>query len=324
MARKPPAAEARFSEYLDLVGAAIGHADRREPLRAYLTGLLLPGERKSVEPMAAKVDPRRAPARHQSMHHFVAVAPWDEEKVLRVARDYALAQMERHAPVLAYVIDDTAFPKKGRHSVGVARQYCGALGKQDNCQAVVTISLANAVMSVPAAYRLYLPEPWAKDPERRKAAGVPDAVRFRTKGEIALEALEDLIAEGLPPAPVVADAGYGASTEFRDHLTERGIPYGVGIPSETTVWPPGLEPLPVPPPTGIGRPRKLLRRDAEHQPVSARALALSLPETAWQAVRWREGTRGAMKSRFARLRVRAAHRDYWRERLRDAEWLLIE
>jgi SRSO17 transposase len=324
MARKRPADEARFSEYLDLLSSAVGHADRREPLRAYLTGLLLPGERKSVEPMAAKVDPRHAPARHQSMHHFVAVAPWDEVEVLRVARDYALGQMERHAPVLAYVVDDTTFPKKGTHSVGVARQYCGVLGKQDNCQAVVTISMASAGMSVPAAYRLYLPEPWAKDPARRKAAGVPDDVRFRTKGEIALEALEELIAEDLPPAPVVADAGYGMSTDFRDRLTERGIPYGVGIPGETTVWPPGVEPLPVPPRTGIGRPRKLLRRDPEHRPVSARALALSLPDGAWQTVRWREGTHGAMKSRFARLRVRAAHRDYWRERLRDPEWLLIE
>jgi SRSO17 transposase len=206
----------------------------------------------------------------------------------------------------------------------VARQYCGALGKQDNCQAVVTISLANAVMSVPAAYRLYLPESWAKDRDRGKAGGVPKDVCFRTKGEIALEALDALIPEDLSPAPVVSDAGYGVSTEFRDSLTERGVPYAVGVTGETTVWPPGVEPLPPPPRKGTGRPRKLLRRDPEHQPVSARALARSLPDGAWRTVRWREGTRGAMKSRFARLRVRAAHRDYWRERLRDPEWLLIE
>jgi hypothetical protein len=162
MAGRAEAAE-RLEEYLERLGAAIGHADRREPLRAYVTGLLLPGERKSVEPMAARIDPRHVRARHQSMHHLVANGPWDEREVLRRARDYALEPLERHAPVGAWVIDDTGIPKKGRMSVGVARQYCGQLGKQDNCQVVVTLSLVNAVMSVPAAYRLYLPEVWTKD-----------------------------------------------------------------------------------------------------------------------------------------------------------------
>src|SRR6059036_1830969 len=130
---------ARFAEYLERLGEAVGHADRREPLRAYVTGLLLPGERKSVEPMAAKIDPRRVAARHQSMHHFVAQAPWDAPAVLAVARDYALAQLERHGPVAAWVVDDTAYPKKGTHSVGVARQYCCVLGKPENCQSAVTV-----------------------------------------------------------------------------------------------------------------------------------------------------------------------------------------
>src|SRR5436309_9123105 len=148
---------ARFAEYLERLGEAVGHADRAGPLRAYVTGLLLPGERKSVEPMAAKIDPRHVAARHQSMHHFVAQAPWEPAPVLAVARDYALAQLERHGPVAAWVVDDTAYPKKGTHSVGVARQYCGVLGKPENCQVAVTISLVNATMSVPGAYRLYLP-----------------------------------------------------------------------------------------------------------------------------------------------------------------------
>ena len=174
-------AEERFERFLERLGAAAGHADRRGPLRAYLTGLLLPGERKSVEPMAAKLEPRRVRARHQSMHHFVAEAPWEDRELLRVARDHALEQMERHAPVFAWIVDDTGMPKKGRHSVGVARQYCGVLGKQENCQVAVTVSLANEVMSVPAAYRLYVPEAWAKDRQRRKAAHVPTSVRFRTK-----------------------------------------------------------------------------------------------------------------------------------------------
>src|SRR6266852_8994445 len=186
---------ARFAEYLERVGRAVGHADRREPLRAYLTGLLIPGERKSVEPMAAKIDPRRVPARHQSMHHFVAEAPWDDHAVLDVAREWVLPQLERHGPVAAWVVDDTGMPKKGTHSVGVARQYCGVLGKQDNCQVAVSLSLAHERASVPVAYRLYVPEAWAHDRRRRGAAGVPATVEFRTKWRIALEQVARLAAE---------------------------------------------------------------------------------------------------------------------------------
>jgi hypothetical protein len=163
-----------------------------------LTGLLLSGERKSVEPMAARIDPRHVSARHQSMHHFVARAPWDERAVLGVARDYALAQLERHAPVAAWVVDDTGIPKKGTHSVGVARQYCGPLGKQDNCQVAVTVSLANRTMSVPCAWRLYLPPEWSRDRRRREACAVPTAIRFQPKWQMALDELDRLLAEDLP------------------------------------------------------------------------------------------------------------------------------
>src|ERR1700687_6143826 len=164
----------RFEAYLEKMSLAVGHADRHGPLRAYLSGLLLPGERKSVEPMAARVDPRHVQARHQSMHHFVAEAPWDAAAVLRVARDWVLDPMGRHGPVAAWIVDDTGFPKKGTHSVGVARQYCGVLGKQDNCQVAVSVSVANEAVSLPVAYQLYLPESWATDRRRRRAAGVPD------------------------------------------------------------------------------------------------------------------------------------------------------
>jgi SRSO17 transposase len=324
MARSEPPAMKRFGEYLEQLSAAVGHADRREPLRAYLTGLLLPGERKSVEPMAARVDPRRVRARHQSMHHFVASAPWEEAEALRVARDYALAQFDRHAPVGAWVVDDTGIPKKGRHSVGVARQYCGVLGKQDNCQVVVTVSLASEVMSVPGAYRLYLPDRWMKDRRRCRAAGVPDEVRFQTKWEIALEAIDRLLADDVPRAPVVADAGYGDTTEFRDALTARQLSYVVGIKSETTVWPPDTGPLPPLSYQGRGQPPKLLRRTSTHQPLGVAALATQLPRNRWRMVRWREGTRGTMRSRFAALHVRPAHRDYQRTEPRAPEWLLME
>src|SRR5881628_1266096 len=175
------ARERRFRDYVQRLAQALGHRDRHGPLRAYLTGLCLPGERKSIEPMAARVDPRHVRARHQSMHHFVANAPWDEGAVLRVARDWVLAPMARHGPVAAWIVDDTAFPKKGQHSVGVARQYCGVLGKPENCQVAVSVSVANEAVSVPVAYELYLPESWAHDRARRRRAGVPPAVAFRTK-----------------------------------------------------------------------------------------------------------------------------------------------
>jgi SRSO17 transposase len=307
------------------VADALGHADRHEPLRAYLTGLCLPGERKSIEPMAARVDPRHVRARHQSMHHFVANAPWEGAAMLRVARDWVLEPMARHGPVAAWIVDDTAFPKKGQHSVGVARQYCGVLGKQDNCQVAVSVSLANEAVSVPAAYRLYLPESWARDRRRRRAAGVPEAVGFQPKWQIALAQIRALQAEGVPPAPVVADAGYGDTTDFREALTAARLPYVVGVKGETTVWPPGQAPLPPKPRrAGRGRPATRLRRTVRHQPVSLKHLAAALPTGAWQPVTWREGTRGAMRSRFARLRVRPAHRDEQRSEPRPEEWLLIE
>jgi SRSO17 transposase len=314
----------RFEEYLARLGAAVGHADRAGPLRAYLTGLLLPGERKSVEPMAAKVDPQHVQARHQSMHHFVASAPWDEQEVLRAARDHALAPLERHAPVAAWVVDDTGMPKKGRHSVGVARQYCGPLGKPDNCQVAVTVSLVNPVMSIPAAYRLYLPEVWTKDRRRCRAVGVPPGVQFHAKWELALTAIDGLLADDLPRAPVVADAGYGVVTAFREGLTARQLSYVVGVSTETSVWPPGHQPRLPPRYAGHGRPPTNLRRTTRQRPVAVRALAGALAPTAWRTVRWREGTKGTMTSRFAAVRVRAAHRDTQRTTPRAEEWLLIE
>lgn len=324
MAQLEAGGKKRFEEYVQKLGAAIGHADRQGPLRAYLTGLLLSGERKSVEPMAARIDPRHLSARHQSMHHFVASAPWEEGEVLAVARDYALAQLERHAPVAAWVVDDTGIPKKGKHSVGVARQYCGPLGKQDNCQVAVSVSLVNNTMSVPCAWRLYLAQEWSGHRQRRKACGVPAEVRFQPKWQIALKEIDRLLTDELPRAPIVADAGYGVVTEFRAGVAARGLSYAVGISKEVTVWPQGRLPLPPQRWKGVGRPTKLLRRSPQHRPRSVLALARELPPTAYRKIRWREGTRGTMQSRFAVSRVRPAHRDYWRWAPRAEEWLVIE
>jgi SRSO17 transposase len=233
--------------------------------------------------------------------------------------------MLRRDPVVAWVVDDTGFPKKGRESVGVARQYCGQVGKQDNCRVAVSLSVTTEKASIPVAYRLYLPQSWIEDRERRKKTGVPDSIQFQTKPEIALDQIRRARERGIPQGVVLADAGYGNDTGFRAELTKLQIAYAVGIQGSTTVWKPGEEPKPAPPrKDNIGRPRKLLQRDAKSQPVSVKELALSLPAEAWKKVTWRQGVKQKLQSRFAALRVRPAHRDYWRSEPHPEEWLLIE
>src|SRR5215204_5898200 len=185
-ARRPRAGEERFAAYLEAIVAVLGHASRAAAAQAYCTGLLLPGERKSIEPMAARMEPGRVQAKHQSLHHVVAKAEWDDAALLRAVREQVLPAIERHGPVRYWIVDDTSFPKKGKHSVGVARQHCGQLGKQDNCQVAVSLSVANDQASLPVAWRLYLPEAWAEDPSRRAKAGVPEAIGFQTKTATAM------------------------------------------------------------------------------------------------------------------------------------------
>jgi SRSO17 transposase len=323
-ARRPRTGEERFAAYLDGIAAVLGHASRAASARAYCTGLLLPGERKSVEPMAARIAPNRVQAKHQSMHHVVAKAAWDDAAMLRAVRERVLPAMERHGPVRYWIVDDTAFPKQGEHSVGVARQYCGQLGKQDNCQVAVSLSVANDHASLPVAYRLYLPEGWAADPPRRAKAGVPEEIGFETKTAIALGQLRQAREEAIPVGTVLGDAGYGDECDFRVGVDELELRYVLGIRSATTVWPPGMAPLPPKPWSGRGRPPTRLRRSPEHQPVSVKELALSLPRQAWRTVTWREGNRTALASRFAARRIRPAHRDIWRSEPWPEEWLLME
>ena len=207
--------------------------------------------------------------------------------------------------------------------MGVARQYCGQLGKQDNCQVAVSLSLASTQGSVPIAYQLYLPEDWAADPVRRQAAGVPEEVAFATKPAIALAQMRQALVQGVRQGVVLADAGYGDETAFRDSITAMGLLYAVGIRPATTVWAPGTAPLPPKAWAGHGRPPTKLRREPGHKPVSARALAMSLPIQAWRTVAWREGTNAELSGRFAALRVRPAHRGPGSQ-MRAEEWLLIE
>jgi SRSO17 transposase len=314
----------RFGAYVEGLVSVIGHKDREGPLRDYCMGLMMPCERKSVEPLAAVTAPARVAAQHQSLLHFVGSGGWSDERVLAKVREMVLPQIERHGAILAWIIDDTSFPKQGWHSVGVARQYSGQLGKQDNCQVAVSLSLANRHASLPIAYRLYLPQEWASDRARRRKAGVPEEIEFKTKPEIALDQLRWACAAGLPRGVALLDAGYGNNSELRAAITELGLTYAAGILSTTTVWAPGAGPLPAKKWSGRGRPPKLMRRDDKHRPLSVKALALSLPKRAWRTIEWREGAAEPLRSRFARLRVRVAHRDYKLADRRPEEWLLIE
>jgi SRSO17 transposase len=244
--------------------------------------------------------------------------------VMAKVRQMVLPRIERHGPIQAWIIDDTGFPKQGRHSVGVARQYCGQLGKQDNCQVAVSLSIANHAASLPVAYRLYLPQAWEQDAKRRRKAGVPAEITFKTKPEIALGQILWAREAGLPQGVVLMDAGYGANTDLRTSITALGLAYAAGIMPNTSVWTPGTTPLPPRRWSGQGRPPKLIRRDAKHQPISVKQVALGLPAKAWRTIGWREGSAKQLSSRFARLRVRVAHRDYNLTKSRPQEWLLIE
>src|SRR5246127_4882707 len=302
--------EGRFAAFVEGLVSVIGHADRARPLWDYCVGLIMPCGRKSVEPMAAVTAPERVAAQHQSLLHFVNQAPWSDEKVLAKVRELVMPALERHGPIEAWIIDDTGLPKKGRHSVGVGRQYCGQLGKQDNCQVAVSLSIANHHASLPVAYRLYLPADWTADGERRRKAGVPEELSFKTKPEIALEQLRWACEAGVARGVVLMDAGYGADTDLRTNITTLGLTYVAGTRPNTTVWPLGTAPLPPKRWSGRGRPPKLLRRDGKHQPISVKKLALGLPKRAWRTIKWREGTAEWLSSRFARVRIRIAHRDY--------------
>lgn len=321
----PGAQQRRFAAYLDRLAQAAEHLDRVAPLKSYCTGLLLPGERKSVEPMAARLAPDNVRRTHQSLHHVVAHAPWSDEVLLAGVREEVLPGMMEKGPLVAWIVDDTGFVKKGQHSVGVTRQYCGQVGKQENCRVAVSLSVATEQASLPIAWRLYLPEIWAQDQKRREETGVPQEVAFQTKPQIALEQIRKAVEAGVPVAAVLADAAYGDDTKFREGVSELKLPYTVGVRAPTTVWPPGEAPLPARlGKMGRGRPAKCLRRDKNHQPVSIKQLAEALPSRKWKMLTWREGSKKKLRSRFAAVRVRPAHRDFKRSEPYPEQWLLIE
>jgi len=245
--RQTDDSESRFAGYVEGLASVIGHKDREGPLRDYCTGLLMPCERKSVEPMAAITAPHRTAAQHQSLLHFIGEGKWSDEKVLAKVREMVVPQMQRHGAIEAWIIDDTGFPKQGQHSVGVARQYCGQLGKQDNCQVAVSLSLANHHASLPVAYQLYLPQDWAQDRERRRKVGIPEVVEFKTKPEIALEQLR----WRTKPASDISKAADGAAStttpRCASRLTASWSPSGRRFPPQDLVPPGCSKNLPFPP-----------------------------------------------------------------------------
>jgi SRSO17 transposase len=280
---------------------------------SYCTGLLLPSERKSVEPMAALTAPARTAAQHQSLLHFVGQGDWSDDAMMERIREHTIPRIEGHGAISAWIVDDTGFPKKGKHSVGVALQYCGQLGKQDNCQVAVSLSIANDHASLPVKYQLYLPQSWANDEARRRKAGVPEEIEFKTKPQIGLEQIKWARAAGLPRGVVIIDAGYGVEAKFRSEISALKLKYVAGVKTTNTVWAPDM----------VASANSRRGRN-ESTPISVEKLALALPRSSWRTMRWRDGTNEILSSRFARVRVRSAHdRDAASERVPE-EWLLIE
>jgi SRSO17 transposase len=309
--------DVRFGCYVEGLASAMGRAGRAGPLRDYCTGLILPGERKSVEPMAARTAPARVSAQHQSLLHFVGAGGWSDEKVLAKISELVVPAITKHGPIEVWIIDDTGLPKKGRHSVGVKSQYCGQLGKEANCQVAVSLSIANHFASLPVGYRLYLPNEWAEDRSRRDRAGVPEDIRFKTKQQIALELIQRAHAAGLAPGVLLMDLDYGRDSRLRKNVSALGLSYVAGIQPKVLMWKPG---------TGPKRPDRSLNnngRRGEPDLISAQEIARDLPKHAWRTIRWREGSADWLSSRFARVRVRVGYNGAVPGQVAE-EWLLIE
>jgi SRSO17 transposase len=303
----------RLESYLDEMLAPLGRKDRRRWGQVYVRGLLLEGERKSVGAMV----PRLPEGEEQALQQFVSQSPWPWEPVWEKLA--ASARQQRGEAF--WIIDDTSFPKKGEHSVGVQRQYCGALGKLANCQVAVSLHQAGPTGSQPLAWRLYLPESWTEDRKRRQPVGIPQDVVFHKKWELALQLIDQVRAWGVPDRIVLADADYGDRGEFRTGLEQRGLRYTVGITSQLVVWAQPPRPC-VPRRRGPGPAPKRPRYEKE-APQSVKALAQQ-HEARFRRVTWREGTKGALRSRFWARRVQTAHHWQWGQEPGSAVWLLVE
>jgi SRSO17 transposase len=303
-------ATARLEAFFDTIGAQLGNDSRRKSFAIYAMGILGDGERKSVEPIAARAcaDPQLAEAAHQSLLHFVSNARWSDQDVRRVAASYAIEAMTEHAPVEAWIVDDTGMLKQGTHSVGVQRQYTGSAGKIANCQIAVSLSVATRDDHVPIDFELYMPRSWTDDAKRRRAARVPEKLQFKTKPQLALEMIRRAVKAKVPRGVVLADSAYGSSSEFRQGVRDLGLHFAVAVDPQTSAW--------------------FVNDDGtvSDGAASVRDFALAAEELGhFRRCTWRKGTKEDLSARFAAMRVIPALQDASSPLdEREELWLLVE
>jgi SRSO17 transposase len=298
----------RLGAYFEQIGVHLPRREQRESFATYAFGILSDGERKSVEPIAARAcgEPRGTQRAHDRLLHFLSDSPWSDRAVRTEAARYAIAAMSTREPVTTWIIDDTGFLKQGKHSVAVQRQYTGSAGKVTNCQIGVSLSVASRSEHVPIDFALYVPEPWCDDAKRRKAARIPKTLSFKTKPELALDLVARALDDEIPGEILLADAAYGNSVEFRNGVVTYGLDYAVGINGTSKVW--------------ILDARDRRRGD----PVSALDLGVALGARAFRRLTWRDGTSGKLASRVCVRRVKVAQDDGSVAADRDPVWLVIE
>ncbi len=295
--------EARFHNYLDQIGGRLRDKRQRASFAMYAAGLMSDGDRKSVEPMAARLsgDPNRIEAIYHKMIHFLTTPAWEDAPIRELAAHYAVEEMERREPITTWILDDTGFLKQGTHSPGVQRQYTGSAGKTTNCQLGVSLVLANSHSDVPVDFKLYIPESWADDPGRRRQAYIPDNVRYSAKWELALDMVETAVDSGLPRGVVLADSAYGTIAAFREQLTSHGLLYAVDVKSNVVV-------------------RRVVSGGTLGKPMTVMQLGRRL-KSKFRKCTWREGSKTSLNSRFVRVRVVVGRKDQSPE---NSQWLLIE
>jgi len=315
--RELKALEHRLNHFLEDLMEAMGRSERKHWARVYIQGLLLDGDRKSIEPIADRIPG----ADVQALRQFVGQSPWAVDKV---QKHLAEKVVDLLSDPEAWILDETSFPKAGDHSVGVARQYCGALGKIANCQVAVSLHWSSPERSCPLGWRLYMPQDWLQDPVRLAEVKVPKGTVYRSKTELGLELIDQMLEWEVPQLPVIADSYYGNDFGFRQELRKRQLSYVVEVEPKTLAW--TTDPnIALPPPQKTGRPRRYPPLESLSTPKDLHVIAQELPESSWHSVTWRQGSRGPMRSRFAKVPIWAAHG--WREQAhpqRICEHLLIE
>lgn len=300
----------RLVEYFDLLGEVLGRDERRASFALYAMGLLGDGERKSMEPIAARVcpDPEKIEAQYQRVQHFVTDSNWSDRAVRIESAWYALNEITKRDPVTHWIIDDTGFLKKGEHSVGVKRQYTGSAGKITNCQVGVSLTIATPRVHLPIDFELYLPRDWTEDRARRKEARIPDDVKFQTKTELALKMIDTALEYDVPRGVVVVDSAYGNSSRFRRAVRKKGLPYAAAVNATTKVW----------------------KLDSKEERQGKSTLSVAdyanqiVEEGGFRQTTWREGTKNKLSALFAARRVLPIAAEGVKRAEKENVWLLME